>query len=142
MVRAAPNLLWLLTPGWVGPPWRAGKPAPAEVVEEAPLEVPEQPPAVASGEALRELLLELMGTGSAVHLSVVLNHLQRKPDTAALTASWEIADLRARLEAAGIPVQLKVKAHGKGATRGVRRVDLAPSPEAAPETSTASSTAA
>lgn len=138
VLRAVPLLMWLLAGWWVGASWKAGKPAPQRVPESAS----ETPAPVASGEAVRDLLLTLMGTGSAVHLSTVLKHLQQRPDTAALTASWEIADLRARLEALGIPVHLKVKAHGKGATRGVRRVDLAPSPPAAEESSTGSSTAA
>lgn len=142
LVRTVPSLLWLLTAGWLVASWRAGKPAPAEVVEEDPLEAPEQPPAVASGEALRSLLLDLMGTGPAVHLSTVLDHLQQRPDTAPLTASWGIADLRSCLEGLGVPVHPKVKAAGKGPTRGVRRADLTPSPGAPQEASTASSTAA
>lgn len=146
LVRAVPNLMWVLTAGWIVASWRAGKPAPTETPGTAhdtpPANTPETPSPAASREALRTLLLDLMGTGSAVHLSTVLDHLQKRPDTAALTASWKIADLRARLEALDITVQPKVKAHGKGATRGIRRVDLAPAPEAAPETSTAPSTAA
>ncbi|MEZ7005036.1 hypothetical protein [Streptomyces sp. AD55] len=150
LARAVPGLMWLLTGAWIIAAWRAGKPPPAETAEEAPTDVEEDPlveaPEVAlpdaSGDALRDLLLTLMGTGSAVHLSTVLDHLQKRPDTAALTASWKVADLRSRLEAVGIPVEPKVKAHGKGPTRGVRRVDLAPPQEAAPETPPAPSTAA
>ncbi|MFE9921577.1 hypothetical protein ACFYQA_08340 [Streptomyces sp. NPDC005774] len=141
IVRALPALMWLLSTGWTIASWRAGRPA-AEEAEEEPEEGPVEPPAQASGEALRSLLLTLMGTGSAVHLSTVLAHLQRQPDTAALTASWEIADLRSRLEDLGIPVHPKVKASGKGPTRGVRREDLAASPATAPEASPAASTAA
>ncbi|MBZ6250373.1 hypothetical protein KVH27_18555 [Streptomyces olivaceus] len=146
LLRAVPNLMWVLTAGWIVASWRAGKPATADAPGKAddtpPASTPETPSPAASREALRTLLLDLMGTGSAVHLSTVLDHLQQRPDTAALTASWKIPDLRARLEALHITVQPKVKAHGKGATRGVRRVDLTPSPGAAPETSTAPSTAA
>ncbi|GHI91727.1 hypothetical protein TPA0905_11980 [Streptomyces olivaceus] len=138
VLRAVPLLMWLVAGWWVSAAWKAGKPAP----EPAPEKTSETAHPGVSREAVRDLLLTLMGTDSAVHLATVLAHLQQRPDTAALTASWKISDLRARLEALDITVQPKVKAHGKGATRGVRRVDLAPSPGAAPETSTAPSTAA
>lgn len=138
LLRALPALMWLLTAGWLAASWRAGKRA----AEEPCVEVPAVSPEVPSGEALRALLLALMGSDSAVHLSTVLGHLQRRPDTASLTASWQVSDLRAQLEAAGIPVHPKVKAAGRGPTRGVRRVDLTPSPGSAAETSTAPSTAA
>jgi hypothetical protein len=137
LLRALPALMWLLTAGWLAASWRAGKQAPQQPSAGAPA----GPAATPSGEALRTLLLTLMGSGSAVHLSTVLDHLQQHPDTAPLTASWQVSDLRARLEALSIPVHPKVKAGGRGPTRGVRRVDLAPSPAAAPETSTATSTA-
>ncbi|MFF0510969.1 hypothetical protein [Streptomyces sp. NPDC004250] len=138
LVRAFPNLLWPLTAGWLAASWRAGRRAPAPAAEAASAEASP----VASGEALRALLLDLMGTGSAVHLSTVLEHLQDRPDTAALTASWEIADLRSCLERLGVPVHPKVKAGGRGPTRGVRRADLTPSPTVDQDASTASSTAA
>lgn len=137
LLRALPTLMWLVTAGWLAASWWAGKRAVDRPSAEAPATAPVEP----SGEALRALLLTLMGSDSAVHLSTVLDHLQQRPDTAALTASWKVPDLRARLRAADIPVHPKVKAGGKGPTRGVRRVDLAPSPDAAPETSTAASTA-
>lgn len=138
LIRAVPNLLWVLTAGWLVAAWRAGRQDP-----EQPVDTPaKDTPTMASGEALRSLLLDLMGTAPAVHLSAVLDHLQQRPDTGPITASWGIADLRACLEQWGVPVHPKVKAGGKGPTRGVRRVDLTPSPGATPETSTAPSTAA
>ncbi|KAF2774646.1 hypothetical protein [Streptomyces sp. OM5714] len=138
LIRAVPNLMWVLTVGWLLASWRAGRPAPEQAIDTPTEGAPSMP----SGEALRSLLLDLMGTAPAVHLSTVLDHLQQRPDTGPVTASWGVADLRARLERLGIPVHPKVKAGGKGPTRGVRRADLATSPAAAPETSTASSTAA
>jgi hypothetical protein len=133
IIRALPWLLGLLAALWCRAAWKAGR-------------TPEQPAAEASsalppGETTRALLLDLMGSDSAVHLSTVLDHLQKRPDTAPLTASWQVSDVRAQFEALGIPVHPKVKAGGRGPTRGVRRVDLAPSPDAAEETSTAPSTA-
>lgn len=141
IVRALPNLMWLLSSAWTLAAWRAGKPA-TKHAEKTPTAPPTATPPTATGETLRRLLLDLMGDDSAVHLSTVLDHLQQRPDTAALTASWQLSDLRARLEAQDIPVHPKVKAGRRGPTRGVRRADLAPSPAAAPETSTAASTVA
>ncbi|WAL93977.1 hypothetical protein [Streptomyces sp. Je 1-369] len=137
IVRALPWLLWLLGALWLGAAWRASRKRPPPPAEEYPAGVPSG----GDGEALRTLLLDLMGTGSAVHLRTVLQHLQRDPETASLTASWTIADLRSRLEAQNIPVHPKVKACGGGPTRGVRREDLAPSPAAPQGTSTTPSTA-
>ena len=145
LVRAVPALMWPLTGAWTLAAWHAGRPAPEAdeaPAEEASEELAEEAPETAPGEAMRTLLLDLMGTDSAVHLSTVLDHLQQQPDTAALTASWGIADLRSQLEALSIPVHPKVKAAGRGPTRGVRREDLTPSPAAAEETSPAASTAA
>lgn len=133
LVRAVPNLLWLLSAGWLIASWRAGKTTPAAAAEEL-----KDAPAEPDMDAVRTLLLEAMGDADAVHLSTVLARLQEQGHG----EGWTVGDLRARLEALGIPVQLKVKAGGKGPTRGVRRVDLPPSPAVAEETSTAPSTAA
>lgn len=75
-------------------------------------------------EAVRRLLLDLIGEAPGVHLKTVLAHLQKH-------GQWEgrkVADLRVHLEALGIPVDLKLRVDGTP-TRGVRRADLeAPSP--------------
>lgn len=134
VVRALPSLMWLVSSAWLIAAWRAGRAVPEPAVVDRPGAVP--------GEAMRALLLEVMGSDSAVHLSTVLDHLKKRPDTGPVTASWRVADLRSQLEALRIPVHPKVKAAGRGPTRGVRRVDLAPSPATAPETSTTPSTAA
>ncbi|MFF3884052.1 hypothetical protein [Streptomyces sp. NPDC001914] len=87
-------------------------------------------------EAVRRLLLDLIGEARGVHLRTVLAYLQKH-------GQWEgrtVAELRVHLEALGIPVQPKVKV-GKVPTRGVLRVDLdalpplsetAPSPTPSP----------
>lgn len=129
LIRAVPALLWLLSATWLAASWRAGRP---------PAEAPAASPSGAPAEAVRRLLLEVMGDASAVHLRTVLAHLQEQ-------GQWEgrtVADLRAHLEALNIPVHPKVKAPGGGPTRGVRRVDLTPDLGATPEGSTAPSTAA
>jgi hypothetical protein len=129
LVRAVPQLMWLATGAWTALAWRAGRPS-----REEPAEAPPAP----DRDAVRALLLEVMGDAPAVHLRTVLAHLQKQ-------GQWEgrtVGDLRAALEALGIPVHPKVKAPGGGPTRGVRRVDLAPAPEQDPQTSTEASTAA
>lgn len=130
IVRSLPALMWLLTGWWVVASWRAGK-----TTADTPVEAPAAPDIA----AVRALLLEAMGDADAVHLRKVLAHLQEQGHG----EGWSVGDLRARLEALGIPVHPKVKAPGsKSPTRGVRRADLAPSPDAAEEASTAPSTAA
>jgi hypothetical protein len=133
LVRVLPSLMWLLTGWWTVAAWRAGKAA-AEAAEEEP----EEAPAAPDVEAVRTLLLDLMGTGSGVHLRTVLAHLQEH-------GQWEgrkVADLRAHLARLGVPADRGVKVGGVP-TWGVRRRDLeAPSPAAAQETSPSASTAA
>ncbi|MCX4993833.1 hypothetical protein [Streptomyces longwoodensis] len=129
LVRAVPQLMWLATGAWTALAWRAGRPS-----REEPAEAPPAP----DREAVRTLLLEVMGDAPAVHLRTVLAHLQKQDQWKGRT----VGDLRAALEALGIPVHPKVKAPGGGPTRGVRRVDLAPAPDQDPQTSTEASTAA
>lgn len=82
----------------------------------------EPPPAPAPGgerEAVRRLLLDLIGDTHGVHLKTVLAHLQQH-------GQWEgkkVADLRVHLEALGIPVDPKLRV-GKVPTRGVSRAAL------------------
>ncbi|MFC9682710.1 hypothetical protein [Streptomyces sp. NPDC056948] len=134
IVRALPWLMWLLAGWWIRAAWRASREAPAEAAERSP----EQAAHTLHVEVLRKLLLDLMGTGSGVHLRTVLAHLQEH-------GQWEgrkVADLRVHLTRLDIPVHRGVKV-GRTPTWGVRRRDLeAPSPAAAQETSTAPSTAA
>lgn len=130
IVRALPWLMWLLAGWWIRAAWKAGK-ATAPAADDAP--------ASPGAEAVRALLLEVMGDADAVHLRTVLAHLQEQGHG----EGWSVGDLRARLEALQIPVQLKVKAPGsKSPTRGVRREDLAPSPIETQAPSTEPSTAA
>lgn len=138
MVRAVPALMWLLSAGWTVASWRAGRPADEESKEE-PEEGPIETAPVLGRQAVQTLLLEVMGDAPAVHLRTVLTYLQEQGHG----EDWTVADLRARLEALNIPTDPKVKVPGsKSPTRGVRRVDLTPSPAVAQETSTAPSTAA
>ncbi|WP_338683913.1 hypothetical protein QD712_25750 [Streptomyces acidiscabies] len=130
LVRAVPGVMWLLTGAWTLAAWRAGCP-PAE-------KAPAEPPQQQSGEAIRALLLDLMGDDDKVHLRTVLAHLQGQ-------GQWEgrsVSDLRARLTLLRIPHDRNVKVSGVP-TWGVRRKDLeASSPTAAQASSEEPSTAA
>lgn len=130
IVRALPWLMWLLTGWWIRAAWKASREAPAAATVE---DVRDRDIAV-----LRQLLLDLMGTGSGVHLRTVLAHLQEH-------GQWEgrtVSDLRVHLARLGVPHDARVKVRGVP-TWGVRRRDLeAPSPAEPQETSPAPSTAA
>jgi hypothetical protein len=134
IVRALPWLMWLLAGWWIRAAWKAGRAPSPEAADEPPAEVP----AVPDVEAVRRLLLDVMGDASAVHLRTVLAHLQEH-------GQWEgrkVADLRAHLERLDLPVDRGVKV-GRTPTWGVRRRDLvAPSPGETQEASTEPSTAA
>ncbi|MFC8945925.1 hypothetical protein [Streptomyces rochei] len=134
VLRALPWLMWLLAGWWLRAAWKAGH-TPAKDTDDTPADGASS---AADREALRGLLLELMGEGSGVHLRTVLAHLQEH-------GQWEgrtVTDLRLRLARLEVPVHRSVKV-GRVPTWGVRRRDLeAPSPAAAQEASPASSTAA
>lgn len=137
IVRALPVLMWLLAGGWLVAAWRSGR-APEQAAAEGPAEAAEETPPAPDREAIRTLLLEAMGNADKVHLRTALAYLQAR-------GQWEgrtVTDMRLRLDSLGIPVGRGVKVAGVP-TWGVRRCDLeAPSPAAAQEASTASSTAA
>ncbi|MFJ1995302.1 hypothetical protein [Streptomyces asiaticus] len=131
IVRARPVLMWALAIGWLVAAWRASRPAPDEEGEDASEDEPDQARAVPGPEAVRQLLATLIGDRPGVHLSAVLTHLQER----GLGEGWEVAELRARLEAQGVPVRRSVKVDRRVAY-GVHRDDLqapaeAPSPGAA-----------
>ncbi|MER8158146.1 hypothetical protein [Streptomyces sp. NPDC094472] len=124
VVRARPWLMWVLTAGWLIAAWRASRSASDEDAKDTPEDEPEQGPAAADPAAVRRLLADLIGDRPGVHLSAVLAHLQGR----GLGEGWEVAELRSRLEAQGVPVRRSVKVAGKVAY-GVHRDDLpAPSP--------------
>lgn len=134
IVRALPWLMWLLAGWWVSAAWRAGKGTAAPAAEDVPVAAP----LARERQLLLQLLLDLMGTGSGVHLRTVLAHLQKH-------GQWEgrtVTDLRVHLDRLGVPVDRSVKVAGTP-TWGVRRRDLeAPSPAVAEEASPAPSPAA
>ncbi|MEU7348338.1 hypothetical protein ABZ778_31435 [Streptomyces bacillaris] len=135
VIRAAPALLWALVPAWC---WAALRAARRTPTEHAPAEAPEEPEPDPR-EAVLQLLYEALGDRPSMYLSDLLTHLQEKGHG----TGWRVADLRARLEALGIPVEPRLRTGGRGASRGIVRDQLPPLPDAHPqEASRTPSTAA
>lgn len=123
LVRRWPVVLWAAVPLWC---WAAIRAIPKEGAEEDEPAVPEPAPV----EPLLDLLRAFIGIRPGVHLSTLLDHLQKHGQG----EGWTVADLRARLEACGVPVRRSVKVGGRVAN-GVHRDDVpAPSPAPAEET--------
>lgn len=121
VIRSCPNLLWVLVPLWC---WRAIRAAPYTVAEQAPEDVPEEAEPDPRDAVLR-LLYDALGDRPSMYLSDVLQHLQEQGHGKA----WKVADLRTRLEALGIPVEMRLKTGGRGPSRGVVRAQLPPLPD-------------
>ncbi|MFG2506753.1 hypothetical protein ACGFOW_14755 [Streptomyces rubiginosohelvolus] len=125
IIRAAPALLWALVPVWC---WAALRAAPRTAAEPAPEEAFEEPEPDPRDAVLR-LLYEALGDRPAMYLSDLLQHLQEQGHGKA----WSVADLRARLEALNIPVEMRLKTGGRNASRGIVRAQLPPLPNPAPQ---------
>lgn len=113
-IRHWPAILWALVPLWIWAAVRAiskEDPAPAEI-------------SVAQREQLHALVRDLIGDRPGVHLSTLLEHLQKHGQG----EGWTVAILRTRLPLLGLPVRRSVKVARKVAY-GVHRDDLPqPSP--------------
>lgn len=121
LIRACPNLLWLLVPTWC---WVAIRTAFRTVTEQAPETAPEEPEPDPRDAVLR-LLYEALGDRPSMYLSDLLQHLQEQGHG----KGWRVADLRARLEALDIPVEQKLRTGGRNASRGIVRAQLPPLPD-------------
>ncbi|WP_327337385.1 hypothetical protein OG384_14895 [Streptomyces sp. NBC_01324] len=131
LIRRWPVILWAAVPLWC---WAAIRAIPDEADEQAPPPAQEAEPR----DAVVHLLHDALGDRPAMHLSEVLQHLQAKGHG----KDWKVADLRARLEALGIPIEMKLKVGRKGPTRGIVKAALPPlsqpeETEASPAPSTA-----
>ncbi|MFF7879128.1 hypothetical protein ACFZDM_33445 [Streptomyces californicus] len=120
LIRRWPAALWALVPLWC---WAAVRAIPTD-----PQPAAEEPPTAEETAAHREQLLDLIrtliGDRPGVHLSTLLDHLQKHGQA----EGWEVGDLRDRLAALQVPVRRSVKVAGKVAN-GVHRDDLPqPSP--------------
>lgn len=119
LIRRWPAVLWLAVPLWC---WAAIR---ALDKDEKSQEKAAAPAATdAQHEQLLTLVRDLIGERPGVHLSTLLDHLQKH-------GQWkgrEVADLRTHLAALHVPVRRSVKVAGKVAY-GVHRDDLPqPSP--------------
>ncbi|MFE0079190.1 hypothetical protein [[Kitasatospora] papulosa] len=131
LIRACPNLLWLIVPVWC---WTAIRAAPRTAPEQAPEE-----PTTDPRDAVLRLLYEALDDRPAMYLSDLLQYLQEQGHG----EGWRVADLRTRLEALNIPVEMRLKTGGRGASRGIVRAQLPPLSQPDPAgTSPAASTAA
>lgn len=115
--------MWPLTGVWCVAAWRAGDDGP-----QAPQEPVEEQQEGTSTDGIRALLVECTGDRNGVHLVDVLAHLQQAGHHPRLT----VPQLRARLDALGIPVRRSLKVGG-AVRMGVHRDDFpAPSPAGRP----------
>lgn len=120
IIRQWPALLWAAVPLWI---WAAVRAIPDE--GPAPAEI-----SAAQREQLHALIRDLIGDRPGVHLSTLLEHLQKHGQG----EGWDITLLRTRLPLLGVPVRRSVKV-AKKVAYGVHREDLpqASPAEAAPE---------
>ncbi|MFC8862669.1 hypothetical protein [[Kitasatospora] papulosa] len=117
LVRRWPAVLWVAVPLWI---WAAFRAIPKE--DAAPAEVSAE-----QREQLHALVRDLIGDRPGVHLSTLLEHLQKHGQG----EGWDIALLRTRLPLLGLPVRRSVKVN-KRVAYGVHRDDLPqPSPSEA-----------
>ncbi|MFC7869655.1 hypothetical protein ACFUS2_00645 [[Kitasatospora] papulosa] len=122
VIRHWPATLWALVPLWI---WAAVRAIPKE--DPAPAEV-----STAQRDQLHALVRDLIGDRPGVHLSTLLEHLQKHGQG----EGWDIALLRTRLPLLGVPVRRSVKVARKVAY-GVHRDDLPqPSPAEAEQKAT------
>lgn len=127
LVRAVPNLLWLLTGAWLAASWRAGRNTPASSAD-----TPAAPPADHSPEDVRTATLEWIwqriGEAQGVHLRDLLAHAHAH----GMFEDLDVAALRTHLERWQIPVRARVRVRGQGVTVGIHRDDLHPPATASP----------
>ncbi|WP_405459746.1 hypothetical protein OG786_21035 [Streptomyces sp. NBC_00101] len=116
LLAASRGVMWLLLVVWCLGAWRAVQPAKGE-----------------SGlhpEDLADLLWELAGDHKGVHLAQVAAQLTKETEG----RSWKTKDVKAILEAAGIPTRHSVRVPGRGVAVGVHRQDIPGSPSPAAST--------
>ncbi|MFE5996751.1 hypothetical protein ACFQ6C_07635 [Streptomyces sp. NPDC056454] len=121
LIRRWPAALWALVPLWC---WAAVRAIPAEDEEthEDGASIPEA--TETEREQLHALVRDLIGDRPGVHLSTLLDHLQKHGQG----KGWTIALLRTRLPLLGVPVRKSVKV-ARRVAYGVHRDDIPqPSP--------------
>ncbi|MFJ4624249.1 hypothetical protein [Streptomyces sp. NPDC088812] len=128
LVRAIPNLLWLMSAVWAAADWRAGRPA----VEEPAQPLTEGAAGAPRGDvrdATLTWIRQQIGDRQGVHLRTLLRHAQAH----GMFEGMEVTEFRSHLERWGIPVRDQQRVRGMGVTVGIRATDLdasvSPSPE-------------
>ncbi len=119
LVRAVPQLMWLLTAWWTAAAWRAGKTPPTADEEEAGEEAPAHSPGDVR-EATLQWIWQQVGDRQGVHLRDLLAHARAH----GMFEGLEVAEFRTHLDRWGIPVRARVRVRGRGVTVGIHRDDL------------------
>ncbi|MFI6606869.1 hypothetical protein [Streptomyces sp. NPDC050507] len=112
LLLASRAVMWGLAVIWFIAAWRAVQPAQGE-------KEPDLHP-----EDLADLLWELAGERKGVHLAQVAQQLSKETEG----RSWSTKDVKALLEAAGVPTRHSVRVPGRGVAVGVHRQDIPGSP--------------
>lgn len=121
LIRRWPAVLWVLVPLWC---WAAIRAIPTEATEAPAEKQPMAEDTTAQREQLLDLIRTLTGDRPGVHLSTLLDHLQKHGQA----EGWEVGDLKDRLTALQVPVRKSVKV-ARRVAYGVHRDDLPqPSP--------------
>ncbi|MEV1096468.1 hypothetical protein AB0I87_13485 [Streptomyces sp. NPDC049952] len=115
LLSASRAFMWLLVVLWAIAAWRAVQPAQGEKGEKTSDFHPED---------VRDLLWELAGEHKGVHLASVAAQLTKETPG----RSWSTKDVKALLEAAGVPTRHSVRVAGRGVAVGVHRQDIPGSP--------------
>ena len=132
IVRALPNLMWLLTAAWTAAAWRAGKTdeeAADEEQEEAPAEQPVSGPQGDVLTATLEWIWQQIGDRQGVHLRDLLEHAHLH----GMFEDLDVAEFRGHLERWNIPVRARARVRGRGVTVGIHRDDLQPPATTSPD---------
>ncbi|MEV5289935.1 hypothetical protein AB0K64_01685 [Streptomyces sp. NPDC053741] len=112
LLSASRAVMWVLVAIWCIAAWRAVQPAQGE-------KEPDLHP-----EDVADLLWELAGERKGVHLSQIAAQLSKETPG----RTWSTKDVKALLEAAGIPTRHSVRVPGLGVAVGVHRQDFPGSP--------------
>ncbi|MBZ6250555.1 hypothetical protein KVH27_19505 [Streptomyces olivaceus] len=120
LVRAVPNLMWVLTAGWIVASWRAGKPAPAEALDEASEEPPIEAPEIPHRHLLIHWLDRLTRDRAGIHLTELHQTLTKDPAAATLTR----AQMRAWLDRHHITVDRTLRVGSVAGRSGVSRATV------------------
>ncbi|MCM8548911.1 hypothetical protein [Streptomyces sp. STCH 565 A] len=120
LVRAVPNLMWVLTAGWIVASWRAGKPAPAETPGKADEEPPTEAPEIPHRHLLIHWLDRLTRDRAGIHLTELHQTLTKDPAAAALTR----AQMRAWLDRHHITVDRTLRVGSVAGRSGVSRATV------------------